>query len=146
MRVVLSVGIVFFAIYSTALAQQPVRWSYRAQHLQDGSFRILIHAKMTKGWHIYTVDQPKGAVSIPTSVTFKKNPLLRMEGELKSEGPVENDSYNDQVTFSQTVKVVANVKVQVVGEVNFMACDDHECLPPITLPFQLLLNPGSDNR
>ncbi|HTN39419.1 MAG TPA: protein-disulfide reductase DsbD domain-containing protein, partial [Arachidicoccus sp.] len=47
--------------------------------------------------------------------------------------------YSNKVVFTQLVKVKGNVKTNLTGKVNFMVCDDHECLPPSNAPFSVKL-------
>jgi thiol:disulfide interchange protein DsbD len=47
--------------------------------------------------------------------------------------------YADKVSFTQLVKVKGGVKTNLSGEVNFMVCNDHECLPPSSSKFSVAL-------
>jgi thiol:disulfide interchange protein DsbD len=43
------------------------------------------------------------------------------------------------VDFVQTVQVKSAVKTNFAGTVEFMVCNDHECLPPTDVPFTVSL-------
>ena len=43
--------------------------------------------------------------------------------------------YEKSVNFIQTVKVRGTAKTNLAGKVEFMVCDDKQCLPPTEIPF-----------
>ncbi|TSA66050.1 MAG: hypothetical protein D4R41_00075, partial [Sediminibacterium sp.] len=47
--------------------------------------------------------------------------------------------YADQVQFVQTITVKGNIKTNISGSVNYMVCDDSQCLPPTTKSFDIKL-------
>jgi thiol:disulfide interchange protein DsbD len=46
-------------------------------------------AFVQSGWHLYSQSQPEDAVAEPTKITFNKNALLKLDGNLKEEGKLE---------------------------------------------------------
>jgi thiol:disulfide interchange protein DsbD len=52
---------------------------------------------------------------------------------------VEVKQYSDKVDFVQTVTVKGNVKTNVAGKVEYMLCNDKECLPPKEVNFSIAL-------
>ena len=47
--------------------------------------------------------------------------------------------FNDRVEFIQTVKLKGNVKTNIGGTVEYMVCDDSQCLPPTKKTFDIKL-------
>ena len=47
--------------------------------------------------------------------------------------------YSNKVEFVQVVTVKSNVKTAVTGDVEFMVCDDKQCLPPDKAKFSVKL-------
>jgi thiol:disulfide interchange protein DsbD len=47
--------------------------------------------------------------------------------------------YGDKVDFVQTVKVKGNLKTNVNVTVEYMTCDDSQCLPPTKKSFNVSL-------
>jgi thiol:disulfide interchange protein DsbD len=86
---------------------------------------------------------------VPTKISFIKNPLLVIDGETKEKGKmiskyekvfgVDVKYFNDTVHFVQTVKLKNNVKTSVSGTIEFMVCNDKQCLPPQTIAFSVKL-------
>jgi hypothetical protein len=96
-------------------------------------------ASIGGNYHLYAqnvgVDGP-----VPTSFTFTKNPLITLDGNVKESGHVIKkyesawdghvNYFEKMVDFIQVVKLKANVKTNLAGKVEFMVCDDKQCLPP----------------
>jgi DsbC/DsbD-like thiol-disulfide interchange protein len=141
----------FLAIFMSAgaLAQQPYHWEFTAKKTADKTYEIHLTAEIDNGWHTYSQTTPDGG-PLPTKISFGKNPLVtrirdvdevgKMEKYHESVFDVDVKRYSDKVDFVQVVKLKAAVKTVVNGTVEFMFCNDHECLPPKTLPFSISLN------
>jgi hypothetical protein len=131
-----------------AQVKDPVAWSYVAKKKSANTYEIVITANMEEAWHIYSVNTPKGG-PIATKINFKKNPLLSIEGVVKENGKLETMKdklfsvdvryYNDKVEFVQLVKVKGNIKTNIAGTVEYMVCDDEQCLPPTKKSFDIKL-------
>ncbi|MEO6915670.1 MAG: protein-disulfide reductase DsbD domain-containing protein [Chitinophagaceae bacterium] len=116
-----------------------VNWNYAVKKVADKTFEVHMTAEIKGDYHLYAqnvgVDGP-----VPTSFTFNKNPLISLQGAVKESGkkvkklePIWGGNvnyYEKTVTFVQVVKLKANVKTNLAGKVNFMVCDEKECLPP----------------
>ena len=86
---------------------------------------------------------------MPTSVTFNANPLITTQGSAKENGKLEKRNepifgvdvmqYSNTVSFVQTLKLKSTVKTAVTGSVEFMVCNDTQCLPPKTEKFSIPL-------
>lgn len=129
--------------------QNPVIWTVGAAKAADGNYAITLTAVLPAPWHIYSQHTPDGG-PVPTSISFSKNPLVTLVGKPKEKGDLKTTHdknfgvdvkyYGDKVQFIQTVKVKAGIKTNVSGSVNFMVCNDHECLPPSSWKFSVKLN------
>ena len=130
-------------------SQQPVSWSYSAKKVSDKVYEVHLKASINNGWHIYAQQQPKEGIGLPTSVKFISNPLLSLKGNPLEKGKLEkvkneevgmeNHQYENEVDFVQLVSVKANVKTNIKGSIEFMACTEERCLPPATVSFSLQL-------
>lgn len=129
-----------------AYGQSPVKWSYKVQKIKDKIYEIHLEAFMDNEWHIYSQTTPEGG-PIPTAFSFSKNPLVIFEGSIKEVGKLEEHfeplfgvkvkQYSDKVEFIQTIKLKAAVKTAVNGYIEFMACNDAECMPPAKQAFSV---------
>lgn len=141
----------FFAIPVIASSQviNPIKWTFSANKLKPGVYEVHLTANIDNGWHIYSQSTPDGG-PLPTTIFFSKNPLIKLEGNVLEKGKLEQKfekifnvdvkQYSGKVVFVQVVKVKANLKTTLTGEVESMSCDDHQCLPPKTTKFSIALN------
>jgi thiol:disulfide interchange protein DsbD len=124
-----------------------VDWKYSANKIADKTYKLHITATIDDGWHIYSQNTPKDGPSLPTSFKFNKNPLVMLTGKVKEIGTlvtkheevldVNLKYYRNKVDFVQVVKLKNNVKTNVTGSIEFMACTDEGCLLPESLPFSI---------
>ena len=140
----------FFALASVNAQANPITWSFSSKKINDKEYEVQMTATMPKGWHVYSQQQPKEAIAIPTSIAFNKNPLVNLEGKVKEVGKLEkfHDAvldvsayqYSNKVVFVQKIKLRGKVKTNVTGKVEFQACTDEKCLPPKTIDFSIPLS------
>lgn len=146
MKLFLLTSIVVLSGYCS-FAQQPVHWKFSSKRLDDKTYELHLTATIDDGWHIYAQHQPKDAVSLPTAVKFKRNPLLNFSGDVSEIGKLEKHKiealgieqyqYSQAVDFVQKVKLRNSVKTSINGSVVFQACTDEMCLPSREEPFSL---------
>jgi DsbC/DsbD-like thiol-disulfide interchange protein len=147
-RTILSFLAVLIGILSFAQPKNPVSWNYEAKKKSADTYDLILTATVESPWHIYSQNTGKGG-PIPTTITFKANPLIKKAGTVKEEGKLEkvfdknfNTNvlyYSEKVSFVQTVKVKGTIKTSISGTVEYMVCDDSQCLPPVKKTFDLKL-------
>ena len=130
-------------------SQQPVTWTYFAIKISEKVYEVHLKATINDGWHIYAQKQPKEAIGLPTTVKFTANPLLTFKGNPQEKGKLEkvtneeigmeNHQYEKEVEYVQVVTIKANVKTNVAGSIEFMACTEEKCLPAETVSFNVQL-------
>ena len=138
---------IFLSVAAFAQIKDPVKWSTASKKKGD-NYEVVLTATLPKPWHIYSQKTGDGG-PLPTKLTFTKNPLLNLIGNVKEEGKMKQQYdklfdtnvkyYGDKVDFVQTVKVKNNLKTNVGVTVEYMTCDDHQCLPPTKKTFNVAL-------
>lgn len=142
-------------LFSTALltgalamaqSSKEVSWAYSAKKIADKTYEIHMTATIDGNYHLYAQDAG-GEGPIPTAFTFTKSPLLDLDGQPKEKGQLikkfesawnhDVKYYEKTVDFVQKVKLKSNVKTSLAGKVEFMVCNDHECLPPATVDIKV---------
>lgn len=131
---------------ANAQVQDPVKWNYKLKKVNATTYEVHVTATIDKGWHIYSQTTPDGG-PVPTTIKFAKNPLVTLAGKAKEVGKLEQrheelfgvdvKQFSNSVSFVQVIKVKAAVKTSVIGTVEFMVCNDTQCLPPTTNKFSL---------
>ena len=128
--------------------KDPVKWAYDSKKIDESTFEISLTATVDPTWHIYSQTTPEGGPSA-TVISFTKNPLIQLEGEVKEVGKLEQKheklfgvdvkQFSNKVIFVQTVKLKAKAKTALTGTIEFMTCNNRECLPPKTEKFSVAL-------
>jgi hypothetical protein len=141
--------VMFFSAASFAQIQDPVKWNFSSKKIDASTYEVRMTASLEDGWHIYSQTTPDGG-PIATSITYTKNPLLTIQGSTKEVGKLEQrheplfgvdvKQFSDKVEFVQVVKLKAKAKTTINGVIEFMSCNDHECLPPSSQKFSIELN------
>ncbi|TAN18419.1 MAG: DUF255 domain-containing protein [Chitinophagaceae bacterium] len=133
-------------VLAQAQILNPVKWDYTAQKINDSTYALHIKASIDPGWHVYS--QNAGDGPIPTSFTFDNDPRVKLLGNVEEKGK-EISTYDkvfksplryyaNSVDFVQKVNVRGNTTLK--GTLEFMVCNDVNCLPPKDVPFSFQLS------
>lgn len=132
----------------SAQVEDPVSWAYTTKKTGKGQYEIHLTATIEKGWHIYSQDAGEGPE--PTSFSFSKNPLIKLEGKVKEVGKLESlydpnfkstlKFYNNGVDFVQKITLKSSASTMVKGTITYMVCNDRRCLPPKDVKFSLKID------
>jgi DsbC/DsbD-like thiol-disulfide interchange protein len=140
----------FVIITGQAFSQvkNPVKWTFASKKIDQVSYEISLTATLEPGWHVYSQTTPDGGPSA-TVISFTQNPLIVLDGPVKEVGKLEQKyeelfgvdvkQFSGKVVFVQTVKLKAKAKTAVNGTVEFMSCNNKECLPPSSQKFSVSL-------
>ncbi len=137
----------------TAQIHDPVKWSTSVEKISDTEFNLVAKATIESGWHLYSQEVPEDG-PIATSFTYDdESGAFKIIGNTsEEEGHTVDDSvfkkkikfFEKTATFKQKIKI-AGTKTTVNAFVEFMVCDDTQCLPPteVDLVFDLSELPSS---
>ncbi|MEI7588024.1 MAG: protein-disulfide reductase DsbD domain-containing protein [Chitinophagia bacterium] len=145
------IGVIFcslvFVLNVNAQKLNPVKWTFEAVKKSDKQYELQITANVESPWHIYSQFVKGGPV--PTSISFKANPLLQVKGVAKEIGKIEKKFdknfnaeiayFSNKVQFAQLVNLKVASKTKIAGEVEYMVCNDERCLPPTKVAFEIAL-------
>lgn len=125
----------------------PIKWSTSVIKISDTEYELLATATIDSGWHLYSQNVPEDG-PIATTFTFKSDASYVKKGNTKEDkGHTEQDPFfemeikyfENKATFKQRVKAIKPIG-KITGEVEFMVCDDTQCLPPTTVDLEFNLN------
>jgi hypothetical protein len=129
----------FATTFSFAQSSKQVQWNYTVKKIADKTYEIHLAATINGDYHLYAQDAG-GDGPVATSFTFTPNPLIVLNGKVKESGKLiskyeiawkhDVKYYEKTVDFVQVIKLKANVKTDLAGKVEFMVCNDKQCLPP----------------
>jgi hypothetical protein len=138
----------FLIIIATLLvnAQNEITWNFSAKKISDKKYEIHLTPALQSPWHIYSQTSPE-AGALPTKIVFNKNPLVSIEGKVKEVGKVVSKYeevfgvtvkyFEGQADFVQEIRLKASAKTNLSGSIEFMACNDEQCLAPKTIQFSI---------
>lgn len=116
----------------------PVKWKTEIKKISETEYDLISIATIDPGWHLYSQDVPEDG-PIPTYFEFEEGSGYQLIGDVQeSKGITEMDPVFDMIItyfentarFTQRVTLTGNQGTTVNGEVEFMVCDDTNCLPP----------------
>lgn len=117
----------------------PVKWEIKLEDSDSSVKTLLFSAKLDNGWHLYDMNLPEGG---PISTSFNYETL---KGAKTIGSPVPSKKattvydeqfemnlswYAHEVSFTQKLEITNPKAFKVEGYVEFMACNDENCLPP----------------
>ncbi|MDR2388946.1 MAG: thioredoxin family protein [Tannerellaceae bacterium] len=123
----------------------PVKWKVILEDSSPEEKTILFTATIDQGWHLYDMNLPAGG---PVSTSFDYELFSGAERIGHPKPSVQPTTlydelfgmelrwYSRQVSFAQKIKITDAGKFKIVGEVEFMACNDEMCLPPERVVFR----------
>lgn len=136
----------FLSLSASSQILKPVKWSYAAKKTSATEATLFIKATIEDGWHIYSQNMADGG-PVKTTFTFPVSKAYKLVGKTVEPKPVTkfeksfgmNVSYFEKsAIFQQKIKLTA-ANPTVKGSLEFMVCDDKQCLPPETVEFSILL-------
>jgi thiol:disulfide interchange protein DsbD len=140
----------FTVISTVAIAQsgsaKQVTWTSSAKKLSEGVYEVKLVADIKGDYHMYA--QVAGIEGpVPTTFTFTPNPLVTLNGKVKEAGKMVKkyesawegnvNYYEKKVEFVQQVKLKGKAKTNLAGKVEFMVCNESQCLPPSEVDFKV---------
>lgn len=140
MKKVLSFMLLFMIAWAAeAQILTPVKWEIKLEDSDSSVKTLLFSAKLDNGWHLYDMNLPEGG---PISTSFNYETL---KGAKTVGSPVPSKKattvydeqfemnlswYAHEVSFTQKLEITNPKAFKVEGYVEFMACNDENCLPP----------------
>ncbi len=136
--------VILIPLLSFTQILDPVKWTFRVDQTNPEEATLLLIAKCDPGWHLYSQDIPPNG-PIPTTFTFEQNSHYELVGKVREPKAIQEKDpqfdnmllkyFADKAIFRQKIKIISNQDFTVKGMVNFMCCDDHQCIPPADVDF-----------
>jgi thiol:disulfide interchange protein len=131
---------------------KPVKWAFHSKKINEKEYDLIFNATIEKGWHIYSQSM-NGDGPQPTVFTFEKSNNIEVVGKTSETSPKRSQhkeplfdnilviDFAESATFTQRVKIKDALN-PVKGTLEYMACDNGQCLPPEEIPFSFNLLTG----
>ena len=146
--VLLCIVLMGASVSSFAQVLTPVKVTTSTKSLGKNQFLLIVDFKINPKFHVYSQfissDGP-----VPTSFVFQKSKDYELIGDVKEVGKLlqEHDPnfdmelkfFENSVSFQQKIKLKsAGTKIKCTVE--YMTCDDHQCLPPKSKDYFFLVD------
>ena len=125
---------------------EPVTWTHELKITGKNSGEIIHKAKIEDKWHLYGMNIPENGPR-PTKIVYESISNAEKVGAIAGKSKlleVYDKSfemnlswYAKEAVFVQKISFKDASKVKIAGFVEFMACDDERCLPPVQEEFTL---------
>lgn len=128
-------------------AQSPTKWRIESDSKEKSlslgeTFKAKLLAEIEAGWHLYSLNQPKGG-PIATTIKLPEGTAFELSGELSTPKPIteydpnfeiETSFFKDSAEFTIPLKAKNDTNGnELAVDVRFQLCNDRLCLPPKTL-------------
>ena len=152
MRKILFIFFTLISVMSSAQILEPVIWTFSQSTISQSEVELKFNASIEDHWHLYSQftgqyfgdDGP-----VPTSFNFKESENFEIIGQVEEEVPMkvfdpmfdmELKYFEEEVTFSQKIKILSSNPFTIEGEINFMCCDETQCQFPMPASFSFNVN------
>lgn len=133
-----------FSMQLHAQILTPVKWAYGFKKIGKQEAVIFIKATIDEGWHVYSQTVKDGG-PVKTTFTFAASKAYTLVGKTQEPTPITRyekvfsmnvSFFEKSVIFQQKVRLKTG-QATVKGTLEYMTCNDKQCLPPETVEFSL---------
>ncbi|CAM3452655.1 protein-disulfide reductase DsbD family protein [Flavobacterium chungbukense] len=140
-----------FSIFVKAQIYNPLKWKTSVEKISDTEYELQAKAIIESGWHLYSQVVSDGG-PIPTRFNFIKSADYQLIDAVKEEkGKTINDPvfkmqikfFEKETTFRQRIKLLSSNPFKIKADLEFMVCNDENCLPPGTDELEFSVVPSA---
>ena len=151
----LIIALLLLFISTSAFSQifDPVKWSTSVEKISETEYKLISKATIDSGWHLYSQNVPHNG-PIATSFLYNNNDAYKIIGNTSEEEghTVDDPIFNMRIKYFEKVAVFEQLieilgdETTINGTVEFMVCNDSQCLPPteVDLIFNLEKKPTEE--
>lgn len=154
MKRFLTILFIVLGIYvSSAQIYDPVSWKSSVTKISDEVYELQMTATIQKDWHLYSQLVPEGG-PVATSFVFQESKEYAFKGKvIEPKGHEVDDPvfkihikfFAGKAVFKQRIVRKTNDAFTIAAEVEFMVCNDRNCLPPTTEDFSFNIPKATTN-
>jgi hypothetical protein len=146
-KLLITLTVLAACISAKAQILQPVHWSYAEKKISATEAVVFCKATIDEGWHIYSQNMEDGG-PIKTSFKFSPSAEYTLDGVTAEPKPVVKFEktfsmnvkyFEHEVIFQQRIKLKKSGPTVVKGSLEYMTCNDKQCLPPDDLDFSVTI-------
>lgn len=154
LKTMLAIALMAIPFWSTAqmpggnAPMDPVAWSVNTSEIAAGEYVITFRAEIVDGWYVYS-QKDYGEGPMPTIIAFDEAAGVELVGATEETGEKTIEAHDDifdmtvkkfkgWAEFTQKVKV-AGPSTKFSGQLDYMACDEGQCIFPDPMYFAVTL-------
>ena len=131
--------------------ENPVKWTTKIKKIGDNEFDIFYKAKLDSGWHIYSKEKVEDGPVASTLSFLNAGSGYELTGKTREgrgktayEEVFKKDItyFANKAIFKQKLKFT-DATATVFSELEYMACNDGQCLPPEIEKFNFKFENGN---
>jgi hypothetical protein len=143
-KILIITAILLSGISLKAQILTPVHWSYAAKKINKNEAVVFMKATIDEGWHVYSQTVKEGG-PVKTTFTFPASQAYTLIGKTTEPAPITKyekafsmdvSFFEHEAVFQQKVKLKTG-QATVKGTLEYMTCNDRQCLPPEDLEFSI---------
>lgn len=133
--------------------KHPVQWSFELNKIEENLLDVVFTANIASPWYLYDINLPEGG-PVSTAVHYDKLEGCSLEGALRNiskpktyyEAVFEMNlrKHEETAVFAQRIQISDPDAFLIEGYVEFMACNNENCLPPEQVEFKLALSAAKE--
>lgn len=141
-------------LLSAAQVLKPVKWTFSTKQISAAEVQLIFTATIDRTWHLYSQDVPPPPDGpVPTSFFFEKSADFKTIGKVKEPKAIEEYDnqfqavlkyFANKAVFTQNISVLSAKDFKIIGYLEFMCCDDKQCLAPETVDFEFNIKGNPD--
>ena len=138
MKKIVYLVLILFSAQGYSQIHDPVKWKTSVNKISDTEYELIATASIQGEWHLYSQSVPKDG-PVPTSFVFEGNSNYLKKGNTTEGAGHEIDDkvfnmrikyFDKTADFKQRIKLKNKKAFKVNAVVEFMVCNDTQCLPP----------------
>lgn len=127
-------------------SDNPVKWTFSFKKIKGDSAVLLLQAKIESGWHLYSQKVQSGG-PVKTSFEFEDGTGYEVVGATAEPVSIEKfepvftirvNYFENSVVFKQKIYLKTAHPI-IKGNVEYMVCNDKQCMPPKITDFKIVL-------
>lgn len=147
MKNIVCLFLILFSVQSYSQIHDPVKWATSVNKISNSEYELIATATIQNGWHLYSQSVPENG-PIPTKFVFEGNSNYLKKGNTSEDAGLEVDDkvfnmrikyFDKTAKFKQIIRLKNKKEFTVNAIVEYMVCDDTQCLPPneVDLAFEI---------
>jgi thiol:disulfide interchange protein len=138
-KVLVLFTLLFTGLVTTAQVLDPVQFTTSIEKISESDYYLVIKAEIEEGWHLYAQEVPEdGPIATTIYIKGSDETFQSLGKPSEPKGHTEYDKtfemdikyFENTATFKQKIRLLTNDKIDINGEIEYMVCDDKQCLPP----------------